>query len=77
MFVNFNTLINYIEPDHDSIDRRNYLRTKYFYRDHHHLAELGNKKLGNTIIKAIKHCNLTLPMNTKKYYTSTQKYIVL
>ena len=69
--------INYIEPDHDSIDKGNCLRTKYFYKDHHHLVELGNKKMGNTIIKAIKHCNLRLPMNTKKYYTSTQKYIVL
>ena len=41
--------------------------TKCYYRDHLHLVELRNEKLSNTIIKAIKHCNLTLPTNTKKH----------
>ena len=59
--------INYIEQDHNWIDERNCLRTKYYYRDRLHLVELGNKKLSNTITKAIKHSNLTTPMNTKKY----------
>ena len=51
----------------DWIDEGNCLRTKYYYRDRLHLVELGNKKLNNTITKAIKHSNLTIPMNTKKY----------
>ena len=59
--------INYIEQDHDWIDEENSLRTKYYYRDRLHLVELGNKKLSNTIAKAIKHSNLTIPMNTTKY----------
>ena len=59
--------INYIKQDHDWIDKGNCLRTKYYYRDHLHLVELGNKKLSNTITKAIKHSNLTVPMNTTKY----------
>ena len=58
--------INYIEQDRDWIDKVNCLRTKYYYRDHLHLVERGNKKLSNTIIKAIKHCTLTTPMNTQK-----------
>ena len=63
--------INYIEQDHDWIDEGNCLRTKYYYRDCLHLVELGNKKLSNTIIKAIKHSNLTIPMNTSKYKATT------
>ena len=59
--------INYIEQDHDWIDEGNCLRTKYHYRDRLHLVKLGNKKLSNTITKAIKHSNLAIPMNTKKY----------
>ena len=59
--------INYIEQDYDWIDEGNCLRTKYYYRDRLHLVELGNKKLSNTITKAIKHSNLTIPMNIKKY----------
>ena len=59
--------INYIEQDHDWIGKGNCLRTKYYYRDRLHLFELGNKKLSNTITKAIKHSNLTVPMNTTKY----------
>ena len=59
--------INYIEQDHDWIDEGNCLRTKYYYKDPLNLVELGNKKLSNTITKAIKHSNLTIPMNTKKY----------
>ena len=59
--------INYIEQDHDWIDEGNCRRTKYYYRDRLHLVELGNKKLSNTITKAIKHSNLTIPMNTKRY----------
>ena len=59
--------INYIQQDLDWIDEGNCLRTKYYYRDRLHLVELGNKKLRNTITKAIKHSNLTIPMNTKKY----------
>ena len=47
--------INYIEQDHDWIDEENCLRTKYYYRDRLHLVELGNKKLSDTITKAIKH----------------------
>ena len=45
--------INHVEQDHDWIDKENCRRTKYYYRDWLHLVELGNKKLGNTIIKAI------------------------
>ena len=63
--------INYIEQDHDWIDEGNCLRIKYYYRDCLHLVELGNKKLSNTIIKAIKHSNLTIPMNTSKYKATT------
>ena len=63
--------INYIEQDHDWIDEGNCLRTKYYYRDCLHLVELGNKKLSNTIIKAIKHSNLTMSMNTSKYKATT------
>ena len=63
--------IIYIEQDHDWIDEGNCLRTKYYYRDCLHLVELGNKKLSNTIIKAIKHSNLTIPMNTSKYKATT------
>ena len=59
--------INYIKQDLDWIDKGNCLRTKYYYRDCLHPVELGNKKLSNTITKAIKHSNLTIPMNTKKY----------
>ena len=59
--------INYIEQDHDWIDEGNCLRTKYYYRDRLHLVELRNKNLSNNITKAIKHSNLTIPMNTKKY----------
>ena len=67
MFINFNTTDKYIEQDLDWIDEGNCLRTKYYYRDRLHLVELGNKKFSNTITKAIKHSNLTIPMNTKKY----------
>ena len=56
--------INYIKQDHDWIDKENCLRTKYCYRDRLHLVELGNKKLNNTITKAIKHSN---PHNTYEY----------
>ena len=55
--------INYIEQDHDWIDEGNCLRIKYYYRDCLHLVELGNNKLSNTIIKAMKHSNLTMSMN--------------
>ena len=57
--------INYIEQDHNWIDEGNCLRTKYYYRDRLHLVELRNKKLSNTITKAIKHSNLTTPMKYK------------
>ena len=61
-----------IEKGHDWIDEWNCLRTKYFYRDYLHLVELKkNKKLSNIIIKAIKHSNLTIPMNTSKYKATT------
>ena len=63
--------VNYIEQDHNCIDEVNFLRTKYYCTDRLHLIELGNKKLSNTIIKAIKHSNLTIPMNTKKYKATT------
>ena len=63
--------INYIEQDHDWIDEENCLRIKYYYRDCLHLVELGNNKLSNTIIKAIKHSNLTLSMNNNKYKATT------
>ena len=63
--------INYIKQDHDWIDEENCLRIKYYYRDCLHLVELGNKKLSNTIIKAIKHSNLTMSMNTSKYKATT------
>ena len=59
--------INYIEQDHDWVDEGNCLRIKYYYRDCLHLVELGNKKLRNTIIKAIKPSNLTMSVNTSKY----------
>ena len=35
------------------------------------IVELGNKKLNNTIIIAIKHSNLTIPINTSKYKATT------
>ena len=63
--------INYIEQDHDWIDEGNCLRTKYYYRDCLHLVEIGNKKLSNTTIKAIKHSNLTMSVNTSKYKATT------
>ena len=63
--------INYIKQDHDWIDEENCLRIKYYYRDCLHLVELGNKKLSNTIIKAIKHSNRSIPMNTSKYKATT------
>ena len=63
--------INYIKQDHDWIDEGNCFRTKYYYRHRLHLVELGNKKLSNTIIKAIKHSNLAVPMNTKKHKATT------
>ena len=63
--------INYIEQDRDWIDKGNCLRIKYYYRDCLHLVELGNKKLSNTIIKAIKHSNRSIPMNTSKYKATT------
>ena len=65
------TLINYIEQDHYWIDKGNCLLTKYYRRDRLQLVKRGNKKLNNTIIKGIKHSNLTLPMNTKKYKATT------
>ena len=65
------TRINYIEQDHDWIDEGSCLRTKYYYRDCLHLVEFGNKKLINTIIKAIQHSNPTIPMNTSKYKATT------
>ena len=63
--------INYIEQDRDCIDKGNCLRIKYCYSDCLHLVELGNKKLSNTIIKAIKHSNRSIPMNTSKYKATT------
>ena len=63
--------INYIEQDDDWIDEGNCLRIKYYYRDCLHLVELGNNKLSNTIIKAIKHSNLTMSMNNSKYKATT------
>ena len=63
--------INYIEQDHERIDEGNCLRIKYYYRACLHLVDLGNKKLSNTITKAIKHSNLTIPMNTSKYKAAT------
>ena len=63
--------INYIEQDHDWIDEGNCLRIKYYYRDCLHLVELGNDKLSSTIIKAIKHSNLTMSMNNNKYKPAT------
>ena len=58
--------INYIEQDHDWTDEGNCLRTKYYYRDRLHLVKSENRKLSNTITKAIKHSSLTILMNTKK-----------
>ena len=58
--------INYIEQDRDWIDEGNCLRTKYYYRDHLHLVELGNKKPSNTIIKAIKKPSNTIIKVIKK-----------
>ena len=58
--------INYNEQDHDWIDEGNCLRIKYYYRDCLHLVELRNKKFSDTIIKAIKHSNLTISINTGK-----------
>ena len=63
--------INYIEQDHDWIDEGNCLRIKCYYRDCLHLVELGNNKLSSTIIKAIKHSNLTMSMNNNKYKATT------
>ena len=59
--------INYIDQDHNWVDEGNCFRIKYYCRDRLHLVEFGNKKLSNTITKAIKDSNLTIPMNTKKY----------
>ena len=59
--------INYIEQDHSWIDKGNCLKTRYYYRDRLYLVELGSKKLSNTITRAIKRSNLTVPMNIKKY----------
>ena len=64
-------LINYIQQDHNLIDKGNCIWTKYYCRDHLHLEELANKKLSNTNIKAIKHSNLT-PL-TKATATLTRK----
>ena len=58
--------INYNEQGHDWIDEGNCLRIKYYYRDCLHLVELRNKKFSDTIIKAIKHSNLTISINTGK-----------
>ena len=70
--ISISTLrIIYIEQDHDLIDEGYCLRTKYYYIDCLHLVELGNKKLSNTIIKAIKHSNRSIPMNTSKYKATT------
>ena len=63
--------INYIEQDHDWIGEGNCLKIKYSYRDCLHLVEIGNKKLSNTTIKAIKHSNLTMSVNTSKYKATT------
>ena len=63
--------VNYIEQDHDWIDEGNCLRIKYYCRNCLHLIELGNKKYSNTIIKAIKHSNLTIPVNISKYKATT------
>ena len=63
--------INYIEQDHYWIDEGNCLRTKYYYRDCLHLVELGNIKFSSTIIKAIKHSSLTIPMNISKLKATT------
>ena len=63
--------IKYIEQDHDWIDEGNCLRIKYYYRDCLHQVELGNNKLSSTIIKAIKHSNLTMSMNNNKYKVTT------
>ena len=67
-------LINYVKLDHDWIDAGNCLRTKYFYRDNLHLLELGNKKFSNTIIKAAKHSNVTLPMNNQRDFPALSKH---
>ena len=40
------TPINYIKQNHDWIDEENCLRTKYYYGDCLHLAELGIKNSG-------------------------------
>ena len=63
--------INHIEQDHDWIDEGKCLRIKYYYRDCLPLVELGNKNFINTIIKTIKHSNLTMSMNTSKYKATT------
>ena len=63
--------INHIEQGHDWIDEENCLRIKYYYRDCLPLVELGNKKFSNTIIKTIKHSNLTMSKNTSKYKATT------
>ena len=69
MFMISTSRINYIEQDHYWIDEGNCLRTKYYYS--FHLVELGNIKLSITIIKAMKHSSLTIPMNTSKYKAIT------
>ena len=70
--ISISTLqIIYIEQDHDLIDEGYCLRTKYYYIDCLHLVELGNKKLSNTIIKAIKDSNFKVPMNISKYKATT------
>ena len=68
------TLINYIEQGHGWVNEGHYLLAKYYYSAHPHLAEFGNEKLSNIDgfdIKAIKHSNLTLSMNTRKYKATT------
>ena len=67
-------LINYVKLDHDWINTGNCLRTKYFYRDNLHLLELGKKNLSNTIIKAAKHSNVTLPMNNQRDFPALSKH---
>ena len=71
MFINFNTTDKLHRTRHDWIDEGDCLRNKYYCRDCLHLVELGNNKLSNTIIKAIKHSNLAMSMNNSKYKAIT------
>ena len=72
MFSSISTpWINYIEQNLYWIVKGNCLRIKYYYKDCLHLVELGNRKLSNTTIKAIKHSNLTIPMDTCKHKATT------